>query len=258
MARRFLLALGVLVLFLLPAGARDYWGAKLAKQPTQFIFGYGSLINTASRNSTASVPIPAVPVRVSAEFGYIRTWNDRSTSGFTALGLRKPRAGEKATTINGVLYAVDGDDMAKFDEREKGYARVEVPREDIEAASWQRLPESGKIWVYIPVKPNGEPGVGLPAADADFPLLESYIDVVVEGGLEYGEDFAREVIETTSDWSNYWLDDRELARRPWVHDPKSAEVDRLLTSTPNAAASLKFRLFSETFAIHWASERGGN
>ena len=44
-------------------------------------------------------------------------------------------------------------------------------------------------------------------------MLESYIDVVVEGGLEFGEDFARELIETTSDWSDYWLNDRELARR---------------------------------------------
>ena len=55
-----------------------------------------------------------------------------------------------------------------------------MPRNDIEAASWQRLAETGKIWVYIPVNANDEPGVGLPAADAQFPLVESYIDVVVE------------------------------------------------------------------------------
>ena len=102
-------------------------GPQAAERPTQFIFGYGSLINTASRNSTASAPIPAIPVRVSAAFGYIRTWNDRSPSGFTALGLRKPRTGESASTINGVLYPVDGDDMSKFDAREEGYARVEIP-----------------------------------------------------------------------------------------------------------------------------------
>jgi hypothetical protein len=50
-------------------------------------------------------------------------------------------------------------------------------------------------------------------------VLESYIDVVVEGALDYGQEFARELLETTSDWSNCWLNDRELARRPWVHDP---------------------------------------
>ena len=86
-------------------------------------------------------------------------------------------------------------------------------------------------------------------------MLESYIDVVVEGGLEYGEDFARELIETTFDWSDYWLNDRELARRPWVHDPASSEVDALLMSSPEAAAKLKSRLFSEPYAIHWAADK---
>src|SRR5271166_5961151 len=183
MARRQLIAFSAVLMFLVPAAAKDWWGVKLPDQPTQFIFGYGSLINSASRDSTVGKMIPAIPVRISAAFGYIRTWNDRSTSGFTALGLRKPSATEKASTINGVLYPVDGDDMAKYDAREKGYARVEVPRDDLEAVSWPLLPETGKIWVYIPVRPNGEPGVGLPAANAQFPLLESYIDVVVEGAL---------------------------------------------------------------------------
>ena len=253
--RQLLFALGALALFLAPAGAKDWWGAKLADEPTQFIFGYGSLINSASRNSTAGAPTQAIPVRVSAAFGYIRTWSDRSASGFTALGLRKPGPGEKASTVNGVLYAVEGNDMAKFDAREQGYARVEIPRDDIEAAAWQGLPQTGTIWVYVPVGPKGEAGVGLPAPDAQFPLLESYIDVVVEGGLEYGEDFARELIETTSDWSDYWLNDRELARRPWVRDPRSAIVDRLLNSAPESAAKLKSRLFSEPYAIHWAAQK---
>ncbi len=227
----------------------------LPDQPTQFIFGYGSLINSASRNATAGKTIPAIPVRVSAAFGYIRAWDDRSTSGFTALGLRKPGPGEKPSTINGVLYPVDGDDMAKYDVREQGYARVEVPRDDIEAMSWERLPASGKIWVYVPVRPNSEAGVGLPAPSAEFPLLESYIDVAVEGALEYGEDFAHELLETTSDWSNYWLNDRELARRPWVYNPASSQVDQLLMDTSEAAAKLKWRLFPEPYAIHWAEEK---
>ena len=100
----------------------------LPDQPTQFIFGYGSLVNSASRNATAGRMTPAIPVRVSAAFGYIRVWNDRSLSEFTARGLRKAGPGEKASTINGVLYAADVDDIAKFDAREQGYARVEVPR----------------------------------------------------------------------------------------------------------------------------------
>ena len=72
----------------------------------------------------------------------------------------------------------------------------------------------------------------MPTPDAEHPLLQSYIDVVVEGGLEYGEAFAREVIETTEGWSDYWLNDRESARRPWVRNPEAAAVDKALADAP--------------------------
>lgn len=243
------------------AAAEDFWGRKLADQPTNFIFGYGSLINSQSRNSTAAAPIPAIPARVSAAFGYVRTWNDRSASGFTALGLRRPSPGEPARTVNGVIYPVDGDDMSKFDAREEGYVRVEIPLGEVEAVGWRPLPAQGRIWVYVPEKPPGadgaaEPGVGLPGPDAQFPLLESYIDVVVEGGLEYGPEFAREILETTDGWSRYWLNDRELARRPWVRDANASRVDVILGKAPAAATLMKGRLFPEDFAARLLAAPG--
>jgi len=255
-----ILLLGVLLVAVLgaglsePATAMDWQGRKLSNIPANFIFGYGSLINSASRNSSVTVPIPAIPVRVSAAFGYVRNWNDRSVSGFTALGLRKLNPGETGHTINGVLYPADGTDMSSFDAREKGYVRVEVPLSQIEAVGWQRLPEAGHVWTYIPLLSveqggKGVPGQGLPEPDAMFPLLQSYIDVVVEGGLEYGPDFAREILETTDGWSRFWLNDRELARRPWVHDPRSDVVDALLTGTPASAAEFSSRAFPEIYGI---------
>ncbi len=244
------MALCALLLVVAPADAKDWWGTKLPNQPTEFIFGYGSLINSASRSAIHGETVQAIPVRVSVAFGYSRAWNARSPSGFTALGLLKAGPGEKGSTINGVLYPVEGQDIAKYDERENGYARVEVPHDEIEAVSWERLPEAGKIWVYVPVGPDGHVGEGLPP-DVEHPLLESYIDVVVKGGLQYGEDFAREVLETTEGWSDYWLNDRELARRPWVHNPEATEVDKMLAAAPKVAAKLHFRLFPEIYANHW-------
>ncbi len=228
--------------------AADAWGHKPPNIPTQFIFGYGSLIDTASRDATAGKPTPAIPVRVSAAFGYVRAWVDRCRCGFTALGLRRPHPGESATTINGVIYPVDGTDMSGFDARERGYRRVLVPPSMIEALSWERLPETGTIWVYVPVGPGGQPGVGLPAASAAYPLLQSYIDLVLRGGLEYGSGFAREIIETTRDWSPYWLDDRELPRRPWVFNKDYRAIDHLLSQTEPAADDIANRLFPEPFA----------
>jgi len=231
------------------AGAAEWWGKKLPGRPQNFIFGYGSLINTASRNSTASKPIDAIPVRVSASFGYVRAWVDRAKSGFTALGLRKPGAGEQATTINGVLYPVEGNDMNAFDAREAGYKRMEVPREAIESVSWEQVPTDGKIWVYVSVGKDGTPGEGLQPPSADYPVLQSYVDVVIDGALEYGPDYARELIETTADWSPYWLNDRELPRRPWVYDKNYAAVDKLLEETAPAAPHFKDRLFPEVYAV---------
>ena len=227
------------------AQTTDFWGTRLPDQPTQFIFGYGSLINTPSRNDTAGKPVAAIPVRVSAAFGYVRSWSDRARTGFTALGLRRPFEGEAPMTINGVIYPVAGNDMSAFDEREKGYVRVEVPRALIESVSWQPLPAQGTVWVYVPKAEGKAPGEGLPVPDARFPLVESYIDVVIEGGLEYGPEFAREIIETTRDWSPYWLNDRTLARRPWVFDKQFAKIDALLATSAPCFAQ---RAFSEDYA----------
>ena len=249
---RLLIAATILGAIAGPARAEDFWGRMVADQPTNFIFGYGSLVDTASRDATAKKPIAAIPARVGAAFGYLRCWCSRSASGFTALGLRRPASGETAMTINGVLYPVVGSDMAAFDRREGGYARVEIPRDQIQAVSWQRLPEQGKIWVYVPVVEGREPGVGLPPPSSAFPLLESYIDVVVEGGLEYSPDYAREIIATTTDWSAYWLNDRELPRRPWVFDKQSSAVDKILaTSAPHFAD----RLFPEEYAAERLDRR---
>jgi hypothetical protein len=233
-----------------PTGAGDWQGHKLPNIPTNFIVGFGSLINTGSRNSTASACI-AIPVRVSASFGYIRSWNERR-EGFTALGLRKAKPGESGVTINAVLYPAEGPDGSQFDKREEGYVKVEVPMSQIEAMGWQRLPETGHFWIYVPVRSlaqggQGVPGEGLPEPDVEHPLLQSYIDVVVEGGLEYGEEFAREIVETTDGWSRFWLNDREFARRPlWVLDPKAARVDELLKRTLTAA-QLSSRAFPEVY-----------
>jgi hypothetical protein len=220
----------------------------LPDQPVNFIFGYGSLINTASRNATAGHSVTAIPVRVSAGFGYVRGWDDRSPSGFTALGLRRPLPGESAMTINGVLYPAESTDMSAFDARERGYVRVEVPLADIQPVSWQALPAAGHVWAYVPDIAGKAPGEVLPQPDGHFPILQSYVDVVVEGGLEYGTEFAREIIATTKDWSVYWLNDRDLARRPWVFDKQAGAVDKLLAAF---APHFKDRMFAEDYTARY-------
>ena len=47
------------------------------------------------------------------------------------------------------------------------------------------------------------------------------------------------------------LNDRALARRPWVCDPQYAETDRLLPTTAPACRHFNDRLFAEPFAARY-------
>jgi hypothetical protein len=205
----------------------------LSRQPSNFIFGYGSLISSASRAETEGRATLGVPVRLSAGLGYVRAWNDRSPTGFTALGLRKVGPGESGRTINGVLYAVDAHDMAEFDAREHGYARVHVPQAALQPVSWLAVPSHGQIWTYVPAERAHKHGLANLEADSAFPILQSYLDVVVTGGLEHGPDFAAEILETTEGWSRYWLNDRRSGRRPWVFEREWRNIDDLLAAHPS-------------------------
>ena len=71
-------------------------------------------------------------------------------------------------------------------------------------------------------------GRGLLPPSAEYPILQTYVDVCLTGCLEHGEEFAREFIQTTFLWAPYWLNERELARRPWLHQKQNVKIDRLL------------------------------
>lgn len=67
---------------------------------------------------------------------------------------------------------------------------------------------TGHGMVYVPEIADIASDEALPLANARFTMPDSYIDVVIEDGLEYGTECAREIIQTTRDWSPYWLNDR--------------------------------------------------
>lgn len=235
------------------AQARDFWGESTPGLPTDFLFGYGTLISEPSRTATSRRRVPAVPARLSTGFGHVRGFVARGhgSVGFTALGLRPPREGEAPSSINGVVFPVmDAEEMAAFDRREGGYDRVELDPSLIEPAGWPGLPRTGRIWAYRP-KPRRGLAQGQDVPDADYPLLQSYIDVVMQGALAEGEAFARELIETTFDWSPFWLDDRPIPRRPWALTPDSGAIDALLSTVEPAADQFRNRLYPELYAARY-------
>merc|ERR1712187_978804 len=120
--------------------------------------------------------------------------------------------------------------MDAVDAREEGYTRVRIEAKHLKPLGWPKLPPDAKVWMYIPNghDENKTPGVALRPASFKFPMLQSYIDVCILGCLEYSEEFAIEFINTTSGWDGPWLNDRKLARRPWVHQPSYKVIDELL------------------------------
>ncbi|KAK3249716.1 hypothetical protein CYMTET_40866 [Cymbomonas tetramitiformis] len=225
-----------------------------------YLIGFGSIMQTASRRASSPEAAVAAPCRIKAQFGYVREWNfQASTAQICALGLRRCQPNEKGSSINGVLFPAP-DDLTEFDKRENGYQRVVVPRDMIELLSWQELPSRANIFVYVPYSPSvvakygmdattGYPkcmgpnppeglnleteaaGLGLFPPSIKYPILQTYIDVCISGCLEYGEDFAVEFINSTFLWSPFWVNERLLARRPWVHQNQYVLIDKILSAS---------------------------
>ena len=213
-----------------------------------FVFGYGSIINNASRKSTlqsissqASLRDQgiddAVLATVSPEFGYKRCWCYRSSTGFTALGLKYCAEGsderQSLTEISGVLFPIPNSEaLEAFDLRETGYRRVSIPHHLISVVIVSGTSETdrsgeavidGKVWVYIPECSR------LAEPDENFPLLQTYIDTCIRGCLDWGGSaLVSKFLKTTLGWNEFYLNDAPMSRRPWLHRPEYSLIDKCL------------------------------
>jgi len=144
--------------------------------------------------------------------------------------------GDKGCTINGVCTPIKGAGNGESAflpqevlDREVGYTPISIESSMCHCLGWQKLPEGSKVWLFVPNGPEGyEPGHGLQEASWSHPILQTYVDICVLGCLEHSKEFAIEFITSTVGWNAPWLNDRKVARRPWVHQPKYMVVDNLL------------------------------
>ena len=81
-------------------------------------------------------------------------------------------------------------------------------------------------------------GAGIAGPSFSHPILQTYVDVCVLGCLELGRQFLLEFLETTHGFSGFWLNDREVPRRPWIHQPRHKTIDRLLADSVSEHAKL--------------------
>lgn len=208
-----------------------------------FLFGYGSIINEASRQSTAlNAGVSAEPAVVASllDPSLRRTWSFRSHSGFTALGLERLASDEELRhqPVVGVLFPIDKDVFSEFDAREVGYQRVSIEcrlikvHDEYGSDETKRLAEQytellrdelTRVWVYLPDEGRAKP------PDRDHPVLQSYLDVCLRGCLEWGgESLACEFVESIGGWTEFFLYDTPLSRRPWIHRKDHLILDGIL------------------------------
>ena len=209
---------------------------------TDYIFGYGSIVNSESRASSGAHG-PVATAELLSSFGWRRSWNFRKNTGFTALGLQRAPVDGVRVGVCGVVFAVE-EHMSAFDEREVGYKRVQVPASELELRGWgtpadpgclqsaeqvvelQRSLDSGAavVWTYIPEQDCTF------EADSDHPICQTYVDAVLGGCLDCGgEAMAAEMVASTVGWSEHFLNDVPMSRRPWLHRrPDYGTIDRVL------------------------------
>ena len=180
----------------------------------QYIFGYGSLICADSRSRTG-VSGPAFPIELN---GIARKWSMHSPEWeATAVSAHL----ESNAVCNGVFFEVDDGNLAKFDAREQGYDRVEIDWARVSSLSRKTLPIEGTLWAYVG-KHNNQPC-------ATKPIMQSYVDVILNGCLDYGPEFTQQFINTTERWQNL-VNDRQnpFYPRPLKSTHLLDQIDQLL------------------------------
>jgi cation transport regulator ChaC len=197
--------------------------AKTAKPA--YVFGYGSLIEKASRTRTNPDAIAAWPARVTGyERGWFHQFANNVGSTCTYLGAVK-KAG---ATINGVIYKVS--DFEKTKERETGYT-ADAVKGEIQMLDGGGPWEKGDVYLFIS---NPEDISKTKEPTAAIPMVESYVDICINGCLEIealyrtAAGFAQEFIKTSTGWNKYWVNDRLYPRRSFIYRPNSSAIDQAL------------------------------
>ena len=163
------------------------------------LFGYGSLLSVASMERTLQRKYegPFVTCRLP---GWRRTWDVamanqtyfyRTAGEFVTpsrifyLNIR-PQAG---SAINGVVFVLTQAELAKFDERESVYDRVDVT----DSLEGVRV-EGGRAWAY---RAKPECVFAHPASPRDGAIRKSYLDILAVGHRDLGPDFQAEYEAST-------------------------------------------------------------
>lgn len=193
-----------------------------------YVFGYGSLLERASRTRTNPDAIGAWPARVKDfKRGWFHQFKNFVGNTCTFLG-----AVEAQGTINGVIYPVA--DLQSTIDREVRYTPTRLKDDQIEmldgAGKWNVA--SAAVYIFLS---NKESISETKAPTREIPMVQSYVDICINGCLELEalyrtvkESFTQEFILTSSGWNEFWVNDRIYPRRPFIYISNASAIDKTL------------------------------
>jgi hypothetical protein len=191
---------------------------------SQFIFGYGSLVESQSRARTSPSALYAFPANVA---GIQRGWFDQ-VGGISLSTTYLGAVLDPNSNCNGVIFQVTQQQLDAFDQRETGYDREGINQSNITMLNGSGSAPAGDIWFYA----NRKKGFASP----ECPIVQSYVDICLNGCLELEATyplakeagFAETFLKTCSDWSKYWVNDRIYPRRAFIYAPNASKIDQLI------------------------------
>ena len=178
-------------------------------------FGFGSLVNRATR-PVGEASVPATLQGWGRHWAHHAVGFDGDSRSCCSLTVKPSvdgfaRSAERLA-IDGVLVTIPREDLPALDKRETGYDRVTVPVAQFQfndqiIADLGTLPT--EISVYVSRPEQTAP------ADADHPILQSYIDCVMAGfDALFGADGLQRFMHTTGGWEGPVENDRLRPRYP--------------------------------------------
>lgn len=157
-------------------------------------FGYGSLVNPKTHRTNV-VRCERAQLR-----GFSRTWQARPEPADRPIALLSCARSNIDNELEGLLVFDRVENLPSLDEREAGYDRMSIGREDLVLTSGSTLPNC-PIYVYTGRAPF--------APERDHFILQSYLDAVLQGYLhQYGVQGTRNFIERTAAFDTALLADR--------------------------------------------------
>src|SRR5258707_17162 len=190
----------------------------------QYIFGYGSLVESKSRAMTLPSAIYASPAIAN---GIERGWFDQ-TGGPSLSTTYLGAVAAEGSQCNGVIFPITAQGLQSYDQRETGYRREKIAPGSITMLDGTSAAPDGDIWYYANQKKR--------YASPELPIVQSYVDICINGCLEIEATyplarqakFAETFLRTCSNWSEWWVNDRLYPRRAFIYVPNASRFFQLI------------------------------